>query len=141
MVCPEGIEPPTHSLEGCCSIQLSYGQNRCKKGPKRGLFDDVVGAIGFEPTTSWSQTRRSTRLSYTPTVDVQKSGERPTCQCLPSAETKIGRGPVVFLVPSGAMGDPDFTRRIVNNLFLPRPPIALLVVFLFTLHGYHFSRK
>ena len=22
----EGIEPPTHSLEGCCSIQLSYGQ-------------------------------------------------------------------------------------------------------------------
>jgi hypothetical protein len=26
MVCPEGIEPPTHSLEGCCSIQLSYGQ-------------------------------------------------------------------------------------------------------------------
>jgi hypothetical protein len=26
LVCPEGIEPPTHSLEGCCSIQLSYGQ-------------------------------------------------------------------------------------------------------------------
>ena len=26
----------------------------------------VVGAIGFEPTTSWSQTRRSTKLSYTP---------------------------------------------------------------------------
>jgi hypothetical protein len=22
---PEGFEPPTHSLEGCCSIQLSYG--------------------------------------------------------------------------------------------------------------------
>jgi hypothetical protein len=20
----EGVEPPTHSLEGCCSIQLSY---------------------------------------------------------------------------------------------------------------------
>ena len=28
MACPEGIEPPTHSLEGCCSIQLSYGQKR-----------------------------------------------------------------------------------------------------------------
>jgi hypothetical protein len=26
VACPEGIEPPTHSLEGCCSIQLSYGQ-------------------------------------------------------------------------------------------------------------------
>lgn len=22
---PGGIEPPTNSLEGCCSIQLSYG--------------------------------------------------------------------------------------------------------------------
>jgi hypothetical protein len=29
----------------------------------------MVGAIGFEPTTSWSQTRRSTRLSYTPKTD------------------------------------------------------------------------
>ncbi len=27
LACPEGIEPPTHSLEGCCSIQLSYGQS------------------------------------------------------------------------------------------------------------------
>jgi hypothetical protein len=26
MVCPEGLEPPTPSLEGWCSIQLSYGQ-------------------------------------------------------------------------------------------------------------------
>ena len=28
----------------------------------------MVGATGFEPATSWSQTRRSTRLSYTPTT-------------------------------------------------------------------------
>ena len=25
MVCPPGIEPGTYSLEGCCSILLSYG--------------------------------------------------------------------------------------------------------------------
>lgn len=25
MVIEEGFEPSTHSLEGCCSIQLSYG--------------------------------------------------------------------------------------------------------------------
>ena len=25
MVYPAGIEPATHSLEGCCSVQLSYG--------------------------------------------------------------------------------------------------------------------
>lgn len=24
-MCPVGFEPTTHSLEGCCSIQLSYG--------------------------------------------------------------------------------------------------------------------
>ena len=24
-VIPLGLEPKTHSLEGCCSIQLSYG--------------------------------------------------------------------------------------------------------------------
>lgn len=28
LACPEGLEPPTCCLEGSCSIQLSYGQNR-----------------------------------------------------------------------------------------------------------------
>ena len=58
MACPEGIEPPTHSLEGCCSIQLSYGQR------SRVI---MVGAKGFEPSTLWSQTRCATRLRYAPT--------------------------------------------------------------------------
>lgn len=26
---PEGLEPPTHVLEGHCSIQMSYGQIGC----------------------------------------------------------------------------------------------------------------
>ena len=30
----------------------------------------VVGVTGFEPATSWSQTRRSTKLSYTPLTRV-----------------------------------------------------------------------
>jgi hypothetical protein len=31
-----------------------------------GCCEEEVGVAGFEPTTSWSQTRRSTKLSYTP---------------------------------------------------------------------------
>ena len=30
---PGGLEPPTHSLEGCCSIQLSYGRVHDKPAP------------------------------------------------------------------------------------------------------------
>ena len=28
----------------------------------------VIGATGFEPATSWSQTKRSTELSYAPLI-------------------------------------------------------------------------
>src|SRR5256885_5766570 len=55
MVRQEGLEPPTHSLEGCCSIHLSYWR-----------FIVGVGAPGFEPGTSCSQSRRDTRLRYAP---------------------------------------------------------------------------
>ena len=46
-VIPLGLEPKTHSLEGCCSIQLSYGTpissavSRClpaKSGAKVGII-------------------------------------------------------------------------------------------------------
>ena len=36
MACREGFEPPTHSLEGCCSIQLSYRQTKFKLLVGRG---------------------------------------------------------------------------------------------------------
>ena len=55
---PAGLEPATHSLEGCCSIQLSYGDEAGWK---------LVGARGFEPPTPCSQSRCATRLRYTPT--------------------------------------------------------------------------
>ncbi len=34
--------------------------------PGGACSEEVVGVTGFEPATSWSQTRRSTKLSYTP---------------------------------------------------------------------------
>ena len=39
LVIPLGLEPKTHSLEGCCSIQLSYGTDlRCEIGCKGKTF-------------------------------------------------------------------------------------------------------
>ena len=65
----------TYSLEGCCSIQLSYGQSwtrntRNKNAKDEALANIVVGAKGFEPSTLWSQTRCATRLRYAPTMHI-----------------------------------------------------------------------
>ena len=89
-----GLEPPTHSLEGCCSIHLSYWRGvrhvrlrryergEHPKGERRHTPPQLssllsvpllsiaataaIGATGFEPVTSCSQSRRDTRLRYAP---------------------------------------------------------------------------
>src|SRR6266849_7163500 len=48
LACPAGLEPTTPSLEGWCSIRLSYGQP-----PGHG---PMVGVERFELPTSCSQT-------------------------------------------------------------------------------------
>ena len=63
MACPTGIEPVTPSLEGWCSIRLSYGHHSNRISPRISM---LVGVERFELPTSWSQTRRATRLRYTP---------------------------------------------------------------------------
>ena len=40
---PAGLEPATHSLEGCCSIHLSYGRVLSRNN----LDDLVVSATAF----------------------------------------------------------------------------------------------
>src|SRR5262249_35067344 len=53
---PAGLEPTTPSLEGWCSIQVEL---RARK---------LVGVGRFELPTSCSQSKRATRLRYTPRV-------------------------------------------------------------------------
>ena len=67
LACPTGLEPITPSLEGWCSIRLSYGQGRRDPDTARGTDPaKLVGVRGFEPPTSCSQSRHATRLRHTP---------------------------------------------------------------------------
>ena len=57
MARPTGFEPALSRVTGGCLRPLNDG---------RGI---LVGATGIEPATSCSQSRRSTRLSYTPMMN------------------------------------------------------------------------
>src|SRR6266849_5940157 len=74
LACPAGLEPTTPSLEGWCSIRLSYGQPVLHRAGALNL----VGVRGFEPLTSCSQSKRATRLRHTP-----KKGPNDTLGALP----------------------------------------------------------
>jgi hypothetical protein len=66
MVRLTGFEPVTIRLEGGCSIRLSYRRMSNDINTTELCLEELVGAVGFEPTTPWSQTRCATKLRHAP---------------------------------------------------------------------------
>ena len=56
---PGGFEPPTNSLEGCCSIHLSYG--RLIVSHQLRLLRLLVNCHGGKSTAQWESVGTNTR--------------------------------------------------------------------------------
>ena len=50
---PAGLEPATHSLEGCCSIHLSYGRSRLDQQIKRPQSYRPQGVVRSSGEVGW----------------------------------------------------------------------------------------
>src|SRR6218665_2436075 len=75
MACPEGLEPPTYSLEGYCSIRLSYGQSLHRYG---------TDSAGAKPPIIPAATARSTHEN-------RGNTNAPAARCVPARMVGTGR--------------------------------------------------
>ena len=79
VACPEGLEPPTPSLEGWCSIQLSYGQTGWT------ILEGWV--VRLHRCSAWRLPNRMSH-SRSPVRGLRKSASTSTPRCT------AGRAPI-----------------------------------------------
>ena len=73
-VIPLGLEPKTHSLEGCCSIQLSYGTF----SPGKGWHGVLPFLSACKGTNFFAYCQKNCKKS--------RSGHSGSCKELPDTE-------------------------------------------------------
>lgn len=66
----EKYSPMRQPKTWCCNELTGKAVREHSCGPVDYEEETLVGAVGFEPTTFWSQTRRATGLRYAPIQNV-----------------------------------------------------------------------
>lgn len=70
---PVELPPPLTVTAASNPMEPNSPKRECvaREGPMRGTErGNLVGAVGFELTTTWSQTRCATRLRYAPKLSI-----------------------------------------------------------------------
>ena len=64
---PEELAPEEQNNDADQRADNRHGKFHLRKGILDSYSSDSkIGLVGFEPTASWSRTRRSTKLSHSP---------------------------------------------------------------------------
>ncbi len=84
----------------------------------------MVGAIGFEPTTLWSQTRCATRLRYAPKPTILSSRMQPPTDTDRRSVLTSGIATVLALLSGGCATSTAPTSSVDMPGFSPVPPSA-----------------
>ena len=92
-------------------------QSRIKKYKSLLLKQAFVGMAGFEPATSWSQTRRDTGLRYIPNFLAVREGFEPSVQFNPyDGLANRSFRPLRHLTPFGKCANIVFVWKIKNMI-------------------------
>ena len=59
-------EDSAHYSKPEAIVLVGFESTACRGGDRSTLQLFEIGLVGFEPTASWSRTRRSTKLSHSP---------------------------------------------------------------------------
>ena len=93
---------------------------RHKKAEASSLCFFMVGVTGFEPTTSWSRTKRTTKLCHTPRNKIVQNNRALTVVTKVQASSRATRFHQVTATPYCSLHPPPAAVANVPNCATPR---------------------